>query len=191
MPVAPRPNRIRARPRRPSRDFHEAEDDTPHPLELTSDEMREMVDLTMDRIVRHIESLPAQPMHATTGGKKLARALRGPMPERGKPFERLLRLLFGRVIPMSLNTASPGYLAYIPGGGIFHAAVADLIADATNRYMGVWLAAPGLVQLEENVIQWFCAMIGLPKETCGGLLTTGGSLANLIAVIAARRARAR
>jgi aromatic-L-amino-acid decarboxylase len=192
-------SRIRSRPERPrrlappggaSRDARPRAEEPapPHPLELTSAEMREMVELAMDRIVRHVESLPTQPLHATAGGKKLARALRAPMPERGKPFEKLLRLLFGRVIPTSLNTASPGYLAYVPGGGIFHAAVADLVADATNRYVGVWLAAPGLVQLEENVIQWFCAMLGLPSGA-GGLLTTGGSLANLIAVIAARRER--
>src|SRR5262249_4085418 len=142
----------------------------------------------MDRIEAFIASLPDQPMHANAGGKKLARSLRAPMPEHGLPYEKLLRLLFGRVIPASLNAASPGYLAYIPGGGIFHAAVADLIADATNRYVGAWLPAPGLVQLEVNVIQWFCAMLGLP-DTAGGLLTTGGSLANLIAVIAARRER--
>src|SRR5262245_16037333 len=117
----------------------------PAPLELPPATMRAMVDQAMDRIVRHIETLPSQPVHAVAGGKKLARALREKMPERGVPYERLLRLLFGRVIPMSLNTASPGYLAYIPGGGIFHAAVADLIADATNRYVGVWQAAPGLV----------------------------------------------
>jgi aromatic-L-amino-acid/L-tryptophan decarboxylase len=150
--------------------------------------MREMVGRAMERIEGFIASLPDQPMHATTGGKKLARSLRAPLPERGVPFEKLLRLLFGRVIPASLNTASPGYLAYVPGGGLFHAAVADLIADATNRYVGVWVAAPGLVQIEENVIQWFCGMLGLPA-TAGGLLTTGGSLANLIAVIAARRER--
>src|SRR5262245_24683428 len=125
--------------------------------------MRALVDQAMDRITRHIATLPTQPMHATAGGKKLARALREPLPERGVTFDRLLRLLFGRVIPTSLNTASPGYLAYIPGGGLFHSAVADLIADATNRYVGVWLAAPALAQLEENVVQWFCAMLGLPK----------------------------
>lgn len=147
-----------------------------------------MVSLAMDRIVDHISSLPSQPMHATAGGRKLARALAEPMPEQGQPFEKLLRTLFGRVIPASLNTASPGYLAYIPGGGVFHAAVADLIADAVNRYVGVWIAAPGLAQIEENVIQWFAAMLGMPKGA-GGLLTTGGSLANLIAVITARRER--
>lgn len=147
-----------------------------------------MVTRAMDRIEKHIESLPRQPMHATAGGRKIARALREPMPERGRSFDRLLRLLFGRVIPASLNTASPGYLAYIPGGGLFHSAVADLIADATNRYVGVWLAAPALTQIEENVIQWFCGMLGLP-EGSGGILTTGGSMANLIAVVTARRER--
>jgi aromatic-L-amino-acid decarboxylase len=150
--------------------------------------MRAMVDLAMDRIESHIASLPRQPMHATAGGKKLARALREPMPERGRAFPRIMRLLFGRIIPASLNTASPGYLAYVPGGGIFHAAVADLIADATNRYVGVWLAAPALAQIEENVLQWFCAMLGLPAGA-GGLLTSGGSIANLIAVVTARRER--
>lgn len=147
-----------------------------------------MVSQAMDRIERHLEALPRQPMHATAGGKKLARALAAPMPERGRSFDRILRLLFGRIIPASLNTASPGYLAYIPGGGLFHAAVADLIADATNRYVGVWLAAPALAQIEENVIQWFAGMLGLPPGA-GGLLTTGGSLANLGAVVAARRDR--
>ena len=150
--------------------------------------MRAMVDAAMDRIERFVDALPRQPMHGTAGGKKLARALREPMPERGVPFERLLRLLFGRVVPASLNTASPGYLAYIPGGGLFESAVADLVADATNRYVGVWVAAPGLAQIEENVLQWFCAMLGLP-EGSGGLLTTGGSLANLVAVVTARRER--
>lgn len=142
----------------------------------------------MERIVRHIESLPSQPMHRTAGGRKLARALREPLPERGVDFDRLLRLLFGRVIPTSLNTASPGYLAYIPGGGLFHSAVADLIADATNRYVGVFQAAPGLVALEANVVAWFASIIGLP-EGSGGILTTGGSLANFTAVVTARRAR--
>jgi aromatic-L-amino-acid/L-tryptophan decarboxylase len=150
--------------------------------------MRAMVDRAMDRIERHIESLPRQPMHATAGGKKLARALAEPLPERGRSFDHLLRLLFGRVIPTSLNTASPGYLAYIPGGGLFHAAVADLIADATNRYVGVWLAAPALAQIEENVVQWCATMLDMPRGA-GGLLTTGGSLANLVAVVTARRER--
>jgi aromatic-L-amino-acid decarboxylase len=160
----------------------------PPSLELDAPTLRAMIERATERLAQHVESLPTQPMHATTGGRKLARALRMPMPERGVSFDRLVRLLFGRVLPASLNTASPGYLAYIPGGGLVHSAVADLITDVTNRYVGVFLAAPGLVQLEANVVRWFCDVLGLPR-TAGGVLTTGGSLANFSAVVAARRDR--
>jgi len=66
----------------------------------------------------------------------------------------------------------PGYLAYIPGGGLFPAALADLIADTTNRFTGIWHAAPALVQLEANVLDWFRTWMGFPPST-RGLLTTG------------------
>ncbi|MEP7119754.1 MAG: aminotransferase class V-fold PLP-dependent enzyme [Byssovorax sp.] len=150
--------------------------------------MRDMVAQAMDRIVPFLASLPEQRMHTLTGGKKLARWLREPLPEDGAPFDKLLTMLFSRVIPATINTASPGYLAYIPGGGLFHAAVADLVTLSVNRYVGLFVAAPGLVQLEANVISWFATMMGMP-EGSGGLLTTGGSMANLTALVTARRER--
>ncbi len=159
-----------------------------HPLELSGTQMRDLVERTMERIVAHVESLPEQPAAVWEGGAELARSLAEPLPREGEDFEKLLELLFERAIPHSFNTASPGYLAYVPGGGLFHSALADLISDATNRYVGAWLAAPGLVQLEWNVVRWFCEMVGY-GEGSGGLLTTGGSLANLIAITTARRER--
>ncbi len=158
-------------------------------LELSTPEMERLVRLAMDRIVDHVASLPAQRAADTAGGEALSRSLieREP-PETGAPAEELLDLLFDRAIPKSLNTASPGYLAYIPGGGLFHSAVADLVASATNRYVGVFAAAPALVQLETNVVRWFARIAGLP-ESAGGFLASGGSIANFSAVVAARRSR--
>ena len=156
-----------------------------NPLELSASVMRSLVDQAMERIVAHIESLPEQPVSSTLEAAELARTLVEPLPETGTGFDELLDLLFDRAIPCSYNTASPGYLAYIPGGGLFHSALADLIAGATNRYVGVWLAAPALVELEANVVRWLCEMIGYPPSA-GGILTTGGSLANLTAVVTAR-----
>jgi aromatic-L-amino-acid/L-tryptophan decarboxylase len=150
--------------------------------------MRDMVAQAMDRVVPFLAALPEQRMHTMTGGKKLARWLREPLPEDGAPFDKLLTMLFSRVFPATLNTASPGYLAYIPGGGLFHAAVADLVTLSLNRYVGLFQAAPGLVQLEANVLAWFAAMVGMPERS-GGLLTTGGSMANLTALVTARRER--
>ena len=110
------------------------------------------------------------------------------MPEIGRPAEELLDLLFQSVVPKSFNTAGPGYLAYIPGGGLPQSAVADLIADAVNRYVGVFAAAPGLAQLEANVVRWFADLAGYPPEA-RGILTSGGSLATFSALVAARRDR--
>jgi aromatic-L-amino-acid decarboxylase len=151
--------------------------------------MRRMVDLAMARIVEHIESLPVQPANgALEGGAQLARSLRASMPAAGRPLEEVLEFLFEHAVPCSFTTPGPGYLAYIPGGGLFHAAVADLIADGVNRYVGVFAAAPALAQLEANVLRWFAEIVGFP-ETAGGTLTSGGSLANFIAIVTARRGR--
>lgn len=147
-----------------------------------------MVDEAMARIVPHILSLAEQPADGTEGAVEVARSLAEPIPRTGTPLPELLDLLFERAIPRSFNAAGPGYLAYIPGGGLFHTAVADLIADAVNRYTGIFAAAPALSQLEANVLAWFAGIVGYPQEA-RGILTSGGSLAGFTAIVTARRAR--
>jgi aromatic-L-amino-acid decarboxylase len=85
----------------------------------------------------------------------------------------------------SLNAAGPGYLAYIPGGGIYAAALADFVANGLNRYTGMSAPAPALFRLEQDVLSWLCASFGYDAKA-RALFTPGGSLANLAAVITAR-----
>ncbi len=161
---------------------------TDYPLELSSEAMVQLVDEAMAKIAAHIDSLPEQDMSYTEGGAELARAHAESLPEKGAPYRELLHLIFDKLVTKTYNCASPGYLAYIPGGGLFHSAVADLISNSLNRYVGVFIAAPGLIQLEINVARWFCQMLGYPDEA-QGLLTSGGSMANFIAIATARRER--
>lgn len=159
------------------------------PLELSVPEMERLLDEVGRRVVGHLASLATQPAADVGGAADLARALAEPVPpEYGSPAAEILDLLFERAIPKSFNTAGPGYVAYIPGGGIFTSAMAELIAAATNRYVGVWQASPALVQLETNVVRWLCGLAGLPAAS-GGYLATGGSLATFTALVAARRDR--
>ena len=154
-------------------------------LEPPAETMKAWVDAAMERIVRHIGSLPEQPAgyRADSVPPWPSSAV---FPAAGTDLDHLLDKLFDVAVPWSYNTASPGYMAYIPGGGLFHAALADLIADSINRYVGVWIAAPLLVGVEIEVIRWFCTMMGYP-ESARGLLTTGGSVANFTAIVTARR----
>jgi len=115
-----------------------------YPLEPDAAEMRRLIDEAARRIVAHIESLPTQPASNVEGATEFARSLIEPLPQRGESYDKLLDFLFDEAIPRTYNAAGPGYLAFIPGGGIFYAAIADLIANAVNRYVGVFAAAPAL-----------------------------------------------
>jgi len=158
------------------------------PLELSPEAMSELLERVKEKLVVHIATLPQQAASNVANGEALADKLREPLPKSSLPVQDLLDQLFDEAISTSFNSAGPGYMAYIPGGGLFHAAIADLISKAVNRYVGVWTAAPGLVQIETNVVRWFCEIVGYPN-TAGGFLTTGGSLANFSALFTARRER--
>ena len=104
-----------------------------------------MLDVVGGRLATFIDTVGDMPATHGDGGAKLARSLAEDLPEHGKSLRSLLGVLFERVIPTALHTSGPGYLAYIPGGGLPFSAVADLVAGITNRYVGLWVAAPGLV----------------------------------------------
>jgi aromatic-L-amino-acid decarboxylase len=156
------------------------------PLDADGAELRRLVEAALARLVPYVDSLGAQPAGDVAGAAEAALAVSGAPPAQGRPVEDLLALLFERAVPKSFNATGPGYLAYIPGGGIVQAAVGDLLADVINRYTGVWQAAPALVQLETDVLKWFCAELGYDARA-RGFLTSGGSLANWSAVVTARR----
>lgn len=105
----------------------------------------------------------------------------------GLPIEKLLPLLDKNVDTIGINLTSGAYLGYIPGGGLFHAALGDYLAAITNRYAGLFFASPGAVHIENELLRWMGAVIGYPN-TASGNLTSGGSLAHLIAIVTARDA---
>ena len=85
-------------------------------------------------------------------------------------------------------TTSPRFMAYIPGGGLPYAAFGDLLAATSNKYSGFASASPGAVRIENACVAWLASVIGYPHEAAG-TLTSGGSIANLTGVVAAREAR--
>ena len=108
--------------------------------------------------------------------------------EEGKPIEEILKTLHKEVDNYGINPASGAHLGYIPGGGIYPTAMGDYLAAVTNRYAGIFFANPGAVRLENQLTRWMCAMVGYPDSALGNL-TSGGSIANLIAIVTARDAQ--
>jgi aromatic-L-amino-acid decarboxylase len=108
--------------------------------------------------------------------------------EAGTHLPGLLDILEQRVDRTGLNPASGGHLGYIPGGGLPVSAWGDLLAAVTNRYAGNFYASPGAVRMENAMVGWSAGLLGW-TEGFGGSLTSGGSMANLTALAAARSAK--
>lgn len=161
-------------------------DHPPTNLELSPAAMQRMGEACLRAVVEHIANLPAAPRSNLNNIVEIAQSLREAPPETGTDFESLLKFLMERVIPVSINTAHPAYMGYIPGGGLYPSALADFLAAATNRYVGAWYAAPAAARLEANVLAWFAELMGFP-QTSRGIMTTGGSLANFSGVVTARK----
>ncbi|MCX6285402.1 MAG: aminotransferase class I/II-fold pyridoxal phosphate-dependent enzyme [Bacteroidetes bacterium] len=111
-------------------------------------------------------------------------------PLTGEPIDidEALDLLKQNVDSRGLNPASGGHLGYIPGGGIYYSALGDYLAAISNRFAGLFFASPGAVRMENMLIGWLSEILGYPGNAAGNL-TSGGSIANLIAIVAARDAK--
>lgn len=111
-----------------------------------------------------------------------------PFTENGYGMDFTLNLFKEEVDESGLNPASGGHLGYIPGGGIFHSALADSLADVTNEYAGHFFVGPGAVRVENMFLRWLMELTGFPHDSVGNL-TSGGSIANLIGIVCARDAK--
>jgi aromatic-L-amino-acid decarboxylase len=115
---------------------------------------------------------------------ELLSALAGPPPDQPRELAELLATV-AVAAGKGFDPANPGFVGYIPGGGLYAAALGDFLACVLNRYTGVAAPAPALVQLEASVLRWLCDLFGLPPQS-QGVLTPGGSMSTLSAVVAAR-----
>ncbi|MBK9271567.1 MAG: aminotransferase class V-fold PLP-dependent enzyme [Saprospiraceae bacterium] len=109
-------------------------------------------------------------------------------PEKVESLDQILQQLKTDMTDIGLNPASGGHLGYIPGGGLYAGAMGDLLAAITNQYAGIFYGGPGAVKMENELIRWLCQLVGFPKTSLGNL-TSGGSIANLIAFVTAREAK--
>jgi len=157
------------------------------PLDPSPDEMRKMGDAAFEYAVDFIHGLDDAPASALEGSLEAALALRGSPPEEGGSFDEAVAA-FRSAAAGAYETCGPGYLAYIPGGGLFTSALAQFMTLTANRFPNLWEVAPGLTQIEQNVIRWLCDLFDFPSEA-RGILTTGGSMANLSAIVTARHVK--
>jgi aromatic-L-amino-acid/L-tryptophan decarboxylase len=155
------------------------------PLDLDGETMRRLGHLVADTVAHHLSTLREQPAYATLDRPEAERLIDRRAPAQGTDFETLLATLRDDVFPHAAREPHPGFIAYVPSCPTFPAVLGDWLATGFNFFAGVWPVAAGPNEIELVVLDWFRQWLGMPERT-SGLLTSGGSGANLTAMIAAR-----
>jgi glutamate/tyrosine decarboxylase-like PLP-dependent enzyme len=159
------------------------------PLRLTTEQMRRLGYAAVDLLAERSHDLPNRPVARRWTTEELEAALREPAPAGPRDPLTVLDRVATDVLPACAATDHPRFFSYVPSPGNFVAAVADLLASGANVFAGHWLVGAGAAQVELVVLDWLRELFGLPP-TAGGILTSGGTQATLVAVHAARIDRA-
>jgi aromatic-L-amino-acid/L-tryptophan decarboxylase len=145
----------------------------------------------VDQLAELLASVPERPVtrDESPSAVRDALGLSGPLPESGMEagplLERTAQLLFDH----SLFNAHPRFFGYITASPAPIGMLGDLLAAAVNPNVGAWTLSPAATEIESQTVRWIAEFIGYPAD-CGGLLVSGGNMANFVCVLAARAASA-
>lgn len=157
------------------------------PLQLTREEMRELGYRVIDMLVDHFADEEDTGTGRSPGRARLEKRLREDLPEEGQDPDAVLDRVEDDILPNTMHVDHPRFFGFVPGPNNFIGVLADALASGFNVFSGTWISGAAAAQTELVVIDWLRDLCGLP-ETAGGLFTSGGSMANVTALAAARHA---
>ncbi len=158
-------------------------------LDITDDELRELSAQTTALVADYFARVSELPVFPETDAARVANRLRTSLPIEGEPVATLMEDCRA-VIDASRHNGHPRFFGYVASPSTPAGAFADLVASALNANVTSWRSAPAGVEVERTVVRWLGSLIGY-DEDARGLLTSGGSMANLNALLIAHRVKAR
>jgi aromatic-L-amino-acid decarboxylase len=161
------------------------------PLAMDAAMFRKLGHRLVDQLAGFLESLPLGPVTRDESPSVVRDALdlTGALPEMGTDpgplLEKMAELLFAH----SLFNGHPRFFGYITAPPAPIGILGDFLAAALNPNVGAWTLSPAATELESQTIRWISELVRYPID-CGGLLVSGGNMANFVCFLAARTAKA-
>jgi aromatic-L-amino-acid/L-tryptophan decarboxylase len=161
------------------------------PLEMTEEQFRSLGHELIDRVASFLASIREREVTPAESPDKVRAALEATqsLPEDGKQAGDLLNCAGELLFDHSLFNGHPRFCGYITSSAAPIGMLAELLAAAVNANVGAWKLSPMATEMEAQTIRWLAQFIGYPTD-CGGLLLSGGNMANLTCFLAARAAHA-
>jgi len=160
------------------------------PLDINATTFRALGHRLVDDVAAFLESMPARPLTSSQppSGVRDALGLGGPLPQHGADPAALLQQTASLLFENSLFNGHPRFHGYITSSPAPIGILAELLAAAINANVGSFMLAPAATEIESETVRWIAEFIGYPTD-CGGLLVSGGNMANMVCFLAARTAQ--
>lgn len=161
------------------------------PLAMNADTFRALGHRLVDQLAESLDALPRGPVTRDQPPSAVRQALdlSAPLPELGMDPGRLLEETAHLLFEHSLFNAHPRFFGYVTAAPAPIGVLGDFLAAAVNANVGAWTLSPAATEIELQTVRWIASLIGYPAE-CGGLLVSGGNMANIVCFLAARAAKA-
>jgi len=159
-------------------------------LEMDQEEFRKIGYQLIDAISNFMDTIAQKPVTPNESPSELQRLLGDlSLPENGAPAAALLSKTTNLICNHSLLNGHPKFLGYITSSAAPIGALADLLAASVNPNVGAHILSPIATEIEKQTIRWLSEFIGVSSDY-GGILVSGGNMANFTAFLAARTAKA-
>lgn len=156
-------------------------------LRLSKEQMQQYGYKIIDHIVDHFENQSSKKPVTIASREEMDILLTENIPDQPTPANEVLEFVMDNIIPNSNIVSHPKSFSFVPGPSNYISAMADTIATGFNIFSGGWAASPAAAQLEIVVMNWLLKIFEFPTKKGGGIFTSGGSMANLTALVTARR----
>jgi len=156
-------------------------------LTLSKEEMKSYGQNVLDTIVEHFDAMDTLDPVAVASRKDMDKVFLEEAPEDGMPPLDVLEFVKENVLSNSYVTQHPRFFSFVPGPSNYISAMSDSLATGFNVFSGGWATSPAAAELEIVTINWLLKLFKFPVKRGGGIFTSGGSMANLTAIVTARR----
>jgi len=159
-------------------------------MEISKDEFKRIGYSLIDKIADFIDGINKQPVTAGESAQELQKLLgHSSLPENGCPAEEVVSRATELLMNHSLLNGHPRFMGYITSSPAPIGMLADLLAAAVNPNVGAQILSPVATEIEKQTVKWLAEFIGV-SACYGGILVSGGNMANFTAFLAARTAKA-
>jgi glutamate/tyrosine decarboxylase-like PLP-dependent enzyme len=158
----------------------------PRPGDLSPDDFRRVGAAVIDAIANYHAGIDRRRVLPDVTPATVAARFADPMPEDGLSAEAIVADWGERVLPFLTTVGSPRHFGYVNGSGAMIGILADALAASVNTNAGAWKLGPAATEVERQTLRWIAGLTGYPVD-CGGIVVSGGTMANFTALLAALR----